>query len=133
MIRRNFLLAAAACVAAVSLAATSFAAERMAFDAAKFEQAQKAGKPILVDIAADWCPVCKKQAPIIDKLSAKPEYENLAIFRVDFDKQKDALKQFNVQRQSTLIVFNGSKETGRSTGDSNANSIEMLVSTSVKQ
>lgn len=132
MNRRSILLAAAASIATLSLAATSYAADRMAFDKAKFEQAQKAGKPILVDVAADWCPVCKKQAPIIDKLAARPEYKNLAIFRVDFDKQKDALKQFNVQRQSTLIVFNGTKETGRSTGDSNADSIEMLVSTSLK-
>lgn len=131
MIRRTFL-AAAASIGALALAGTGFAAERMDWDKAKFEKAQKDGRPILVDVAADWCPVCKKQAPIIADLAKKPEYKNLATFRVDFDKQKEALKQFNVQKQSTLIVFKGTKETGRSTGDSNAESIAKLLATSVK-
>jgi thioredoxin 1 len=32
-----------------------------------------------------------------------------------------------VQKQSTLIVFKGTQETGRSTGDTNAASIEGLL------
>lgn len=131
MIRRTFLAAACA-VSAVALAGTVFAAERSDWDKAKFEKAQKDGRPILVDVAADWCPVCKKQAPIIADLAKKSEYKNLATFRVDFDKQKDVLKTFNVQKQSTLIVFKGSKETGRSTGDSNPESIGKLLATSLK-
>lgn len=131
MIRRTFL-AAAASLATVLIAGAGLAAEGGDWDKAKFEKAQKDGRPILVDIAADWCPVCKKQAPIIAELAKKPEYKSLATFRVDFDKQKEVLKSFNVQKQSTLIVFKGSTETGRSTGDSNPESIAKLLATSLK-
>ena len=48
-------------------------------------------------------------------------------FNIDFDSQKDLLKKFNVQKQSTLIVFKGKQEAGRSTGDTNAGSIDALV------
>lgn len=37
------------------------------------------------------------------------------------------MRRFNVQKQSTLIVFKGNQETGRSTGDTNATSIQALL------
>jgi hypothetical protein len=36
-----------------------------------------------------------------------------------------------VQKQSTLIVFKGKQEAGRSTGDTNAGSIAALVGKSI--
>jgi thiol-disulfide isomerase/thioredoxin len=41
---------------------------RQPFDAKAFEQAQAAGKTILIDVYASWCPVCKKQQPTIARL-----------------------------------------------------------------
>ena len=38
------------------------------FDQATFNQAQKDGKSILVAVHADWCPTCRAQAVIIEKL-----------------------------------------------------------------
>ena len=52
-------------------------------------------------------------------------------FNIDYDSQKDLLRKFNVQRQSTLIVFKGKQETGRSTGDTNAASIEALLAKAI--
>jgi len=49
------------------------------------------------------------------------------VLHVDFDSQKDALKTFSVSKQSTLIVFKGTKETGRSTGDTTSAGIEKLL------
>ena len=78
-----------------------------------------------------WCPTCKAQAPILSRLKGEARFKNLASFNIDFDSQKDLLKKFNVQKQSTLIVFKGKQEIGRSTGDSNAGSIEALVAKSI--
>ena len=98
---------------------------RQPFDAKAFEQAQAAGKTILVDVFASWCPVCKKQQPIIGRLEKdKPA---LVVYEVNFDRDKDVLKRFGVQSQSTLIVFKGSKEVGRSTGDSDPARIQALI------
>ena len=107
------------------------AADKKPFNQAAFDAAQKAGRPILIEVNAPWCPICKAQAPILSKLSADPRFKNLASFTIDFDSQKDLLRKFNVQKQSTLIVFKGSKEAGRSTGDTNAASIEALLAKSI--
>ncbi len=106
---------------------TSFAAERRAFDDKAFAAAQIAGRPILVDIAASWCPTCKAQKPIIEKLAAEPRYKDLLIFEVDFDAQKDVLRKFGARVQSTLIVFKGNTENGRSVGSTDESAIGGLL------
>jgi thioredoxin 1 len=114
-------------LSAAALLAMSLAAQAaQPFTAKAFQDAQAAGKSILVDVYASWCPVCKVQRPIVQELEkANPQ---LAVFEVDFDKAKDTLKQFGVQYQSTLIVFKGAKEVGRSTGDTDKAVITSLVS-----
>jgi thiol-disulfide isomerase/thioredoxin len=113
-------------IAMLIMVATAVGAwARQPFDATAFERAQAAGKAILVDIYASWCPTCKQQQPIIARLQA--ERPDLVVFTVDFDKSKDVLKRFRVQFQSTLIVFKGKEEVGRSTGDTSAESIGALV------
>lgn len=97
------------------------------FDAAKFDTLNKEGKSILVAVHADWCPTCKAQEPIVSDLLKSPEMSGITSFRVDFDNQKDAVKRFKAQYQSTLIVFKGGKEVGRSTGDTKKESITALL------
>lgn len=107
-------------------AGTAVAAEQP-FDQATFDALQKQGRPILVMIHADWCPTCKAQKPIIDELLKTPELHSIDALRVDFDQQKAVVKAFKVQYQSTLIVFKGGKEAGRSTGDTKKDSIAALL------
>ncbi len=123
--RRHWLVASG--VAAMFALAPALAAQRAAYTPGAFEAAQKAGKPILVEIHAAWCPTCKAQAPVIAKLEGEPRFAGLAVFRVDFDTQKDALKKFDAQKQSTLIVFKGARETGRLVGATDPLSIEELL------
>ncbi len=127
---RRHLLGAIALSATLSLATAALAIDQK-FDQKAFDAAQAAGKPILIEVTAPWCPTCKAQAPILSKLKGEARFKNLASFNIDFDSQKDLLKKFNVQKQSTLIVFKGKQETGRSTGDTNAGSIEQLLGKSI--
>lgn len=109
------------------------AAQIVPFEMAAFEKAQADGKPIVVDVAAPWCPTCAAQKPIIEKLAADPAHADMQIFHVSFDDQKDVVRALNAQMQSTLIAFDGTKETGRSVGDTNPESISALfASTSGK-
>lgn len=103
------------------------AAEPVPFDPAAFQAAQKAGKPILVEVSAPWCPICKAQKPIIAKLMKDPRFKDLQVFDVDFDSRKDVLKQFNARMQSTLIAYKGEAEVGRSVGETQPEWIEGLV------
>lgn len=95
------------------------------FDTGAFQQAQAAGKSVLIDVTAPWCPTCKQQRPVVQEIEkATP---NLVVYEVDFDSAKDVLKRFRVQSQSTLIVFKGANEVGRSTGETDPAKIKALV------
>lgn len=130
---RRFLGAAvvAAALTLISPASSAWAGTAVPFSEQAFKAAQAAGSPILVEIHADWCPTCKAQTPIIDKLTADPKFKDLKIFRVDFDGMKSVVKQFGAQMQSTLIVFKGSAEKGRSVGDTKQASISALLEKSL--
>ncbi|MGY3236281.1 MULTISPECIES: thioredoxin family protein [unclassified Bradyrhizobium] len=109
------------------LAPAASAATEMPFTAQAFDSAQHEGKPILVHITAPWCPYCAKQRPILDSIESEAAFKDLVVYNVDFDTQKDIVRSLGAQKQSTLIVFHGAAEKGRSTGDTDANSIKTLL------
>ena len=108
----------------VFCAALASAAEPRPFTQQEFAQLAHAGKPVVVDVSATWCPTCKAQKPIVDGLSKQTAYKDVAILSVDFDSAKSVLKQFKVTMQSTLIAFKGGQETARSVGDTTPAGIE---------
>ena len=97
------------------------------FTQAAFETAQSQNRPILVDVYADWCPVCAQQQPAIDQAAADPANDGLVVFQIDFDDQKNEQEQFRVTRQSTLIAFRGTEETGRLVGATDPAEIAALI------
>jgi thioredoxin 1 len=99
-----------------------------AFDQARFDQLLKEGKPILVAIHADWCTTCRAQEILLKSLLKAPPYNNLRVLRVDFDKQKEAMHAFKVEMRSTLIVYKNGKEVGRSTADTDKDSVALMLS-----
>jgi thiol-disulfide isomerase/thioredoxin len=127
MMNRRVLLALSV-GAALAGAAPLLAGEAPApFDPQAFEAAQAAGKPILLHIAAPWCPACKAQKPIIEKLRLDPRFRDLEVFTIDFDTQKDLMGRFGAKLQSTIICFKGVKEVGRSIGETQPEWIDALV------
>ncbi len=130
MDRRNVLRMTAlslSLVGSAALATGASAAEALSFSASAFKAAQTAGRPILIDVSAPWCPTCKAQRPILANLESEPKFRDLVVFLVDFDTQKDVLRSFNVRMQSTLICFKNGRETARSTGDTKPASLAQLL------
>lgn len=125
------ILFSATC-ALVAFAAPASAAEHRTFDAKAFAAAQREGRPILIDVYADWCPTCKAQAPIVQRVVQAPQFRNMVVFKLNFDTQKSDWTRLGVRRQSTLIAFKGAKESGRSVGDTDATSIATLIQSAVR-
>lgn len=126
MNRRSLLATAFAVPAMLALSRTSVRAETK-FTLEALEAAQKAGKSILVEVAAPWCPTCKAQQPILEWLAKDAKFKDFVFLKLDFDTQKDELRKLNARNQSTLIVFKGTEEVGRSVGDTNPDTIEALL------
>lgn len=121
---RRMLLAAAGWLL---LALPLTAAEKASFTKEGFAAAQDAGAPIVVHVNAPWCPTCRAQLPILEKLEAAPKFAKLKVFSVDFDTRKDAVRALKATSQSTLIVFKGKTEVGRSVGETDAAAIGALL------
>jgi thiol-disulfide isomerase/thioredoxin len=117
--------------ALVVSAGPALAAQTVPYTPEAFETAMAAGKPVLVEIHASWCPICKKQAPILSDLEKTPKFNDLVVIHVDFDTQKDAVREFGAQMQSALIVFKDGKQAGRSVGDTNPDSMAALLDKAV--
>lgn len=77
------------------------------FTEARFRALQAEGALILVDVAADWCPTCRRQKTILARFQEQHPEAGLRILTVDFDRQKEWVKHFKAPRQSTFILFRG--------------------------
>lgn len=108
-----FRIALPLIMALTAIAAPATTAEVRAYDAAGFAAAQVAGRPILVDVKAWWCPVCASQNRTIKKAVAAPAYAKLLILAVNYDKQKPEWQALGVHKQGTLIAYRGKAEVGR--------------------
>lgn len=104
-------------LAAIALVAAPLQAQPVRpFSLAVLKSAQAAGKPVLVDAFAPWCPTCRAQAPTIDKLATDPAFKDLVILRLDYDNQTAEKKALGINKQATLIAYKGKTEVGRILG-----------------
>lgn len=94
---------------------------------ASFAAAQTEGQTILVDVHATWCPDCKVQGPILDELRSEAALQGITFMKVDFDKEKDFLREHKVPRQSTILVFQGHREVARSVAETNRDRLRAFV------
>ena len=86
--------------------------EMKPFTKEAFAAAQAEGKTILVDFYAPWCPICRAQEPKV-KAHLNGDYKDVVAFRVDYDTNAALRREMKVEKQSTLILYKGSKEVAR--------------------
>ena len=79
-----------------------------------FDKALSEGKIVVVSSWIKYCTSCASQMKVLNK--AKKDFENIEYFAFDVTN-KEIAKFFNVQYQTTLIIFKGNKEVYRSIGE----------------
>jgi len=90
-----------------------------------FNAAAAEGKTTLVFFHAPWCPVCKAQEPKI-QAHLNGDAKQVVAFKVDYDTNKALRQEMNVTKQSTLILYQGTKEVARLSYKSDDASIDEL-------
>jgi len=100
--RRLILSIAAASLLPVTMVLAAEAAP--AYDQAACKAARNSGKPILVEIHANWCPTCKAQGTVFEPMLKQDAFKTMAVFRVDFDEQKSVVRLSAYCDQPMLMV-----------------------------
>lgn len=86
------------------------------FNKADYEAAKKAGKVIVLDFYANWCPICRAEAPDIQAGFNSLTTDNVVGFRVNYnDDETDAdetalAKQFGINYQHTKVIVKDGKQ-----------------------
>lgn len=117
----------AAMMALFALTPAAAAPGWTSYSDASFARAQNAGKTIVVDVHAEWCPTCRAQQPILNELRADKRLKDVVFIKVDFDSDKSFLRANRIPRQSTIVVFKGKKETARSIAETNRARLRSVV------
>jgi len=131
--RRLFLafVGAAALFGAVLSGAPARAFDVQAYSREAAQSAIASGTPVIIEIYASWCPICQAQATAVDAMKNEAAYKDIAFFRVDYDKQKDAVKALNAPR-ATFIVYRGGKEIARQSWGATDEDVAMMLMKATK-
>ena len=92
---------------ALALFAPAWALEKEPFSNERFAELQQAGELVLIDVFADWCSTCAKQQEILKKYLAEHPDVDLHILEVNYDKDRNYVRQLRAPRQSTLLLYKG--------------------------
>jgi len=67
------------------------------------DKARKNGRVTVADFGSEWCPPCKRMAPIIEQIER--EQKDLNVVEIDVDKERVLSMRFGVQNLPTFIFF----------------------------
>ena len=105
------------------------------FNQKLFDKAQSEGKIIIISSWIKYCSSCAGQMKVLKKAKNEGKlndikFDNIEYFSFDVTN-KDIANLFNVQYQTTLIIFKNNKEVYRSLGETTKNLIYEAVKSSI--
>ncbi|WP_179020171.1 thioredoxin [Winogradskyella forsetii] len=81
----------------------------------KFSELINQDQPVLVDFYADWCGPCKMLDPILKQVKDELGAE-VAILKIDVDKNQALASKYQVRGVPTMLLFKNGKQVWRQSG-----------------
>ncbi len=98
------------------------------FNKELFDKAQADGKVVVVSSWIKYCSSCASQMKVLNK--AKNEFDNIEYFTFDVTN-KEIAQMFDVQYQTTLLIFKDKKLVYRSIGETTKDLIYKAIQSSI--
>ena len=109
----------------ILLPLNSFALDKKTtFNEKLFKNAQLEGKVVVVSSWIKYCSSCASQMKVLNK--ANKEFDNVEYFAFDVTN-KEISNLFNVEYQSTILIFKDNKEVYRSVGETSKKEIYKVI------
>ena len=103
-------------------------AKETTYNKLAFDKALSDGKVVVVSSWIKYCTSCASQMKVLKK--AKNDFDNFEYFAFDVTN-KEIAKFFNVQYQTTLLIFKDDKEVYRSIGETTKELIYNALNSSI--
>ena len=104
----------------------SFAIEKKTnFTVEAFNEAQKAGKTIVINSWNKFCGSCLMQTKILNE--AQKDFPEVVFLSYEQTKHQDIANLLNVEYWATIIIFKNGKEIAKEIGITNKTDIYSLI------
>ena len=104
----------------------SFAIEKKTtFTVEAFNEAQKAGKTIVINSWNKSCGTCARQTKILNE--AQKDFPDVLFLSYEQTKHKDIAKLLKVDFWATIIIYKNSKEVAKEIGVTSKSDIYSLI------
>tara|TARA_B100000900_G_scaffold239378_1_gene203445 strand:+ start:314 stop:730 length:417 start_codon:yes stop_codon:yes gene_type:complete len=113
------------CVISLNASASE---KKTTFTKELFNKAQSEGKIVVVSSWIKYCSSCASQMKVLN--NADKDFENLVYLNFDVSN-KEISNFFNVQYQTTLLIFKNNKEIYRSLGETSKSKIYEAIEKSL--
>ena len=112
----------------ISIFSFNTIAKETTYNKVDFDKALSEGKVVVVSSWIKYCTSCASQMKVLNK--AVNEFDNIEYFAFDVTN-KEIAKFFNVQYQTTLLIFKENKEVYRSIGETSKDLIYKAIRSSI--
>lgn len=84
------------------------------------------GKPVLVDLWAEWCGPCRVYGPVVERIASKYENE-IKVVKVNIEEAPEIASKYGVSSIPTTLVFKNGEEVDRLVGSVSESKLEDYV------
>jgi thioredoxin 1 len=96
-----------------ALVATGALAQFAEFEKTRFQSLINGNTPVVLHTHEWWCPTCRVQANVLERLKKEPKFAGIALVRASAGSDRETLAPLKVTSRSIIVVFRNGKQVGR--------------------